>query len=117
MSDKNLSEGPAVIDQLLQPIREDLSDMKTSMSKIADAVIRLAVLEDRHINSTAVMDKMIVRMEKMEERQHAYELAKTASEARVDGAVKTLRFFWVICGTGGFIGLLKIISLFSSGAS
>lgn len=97
-------------------------DLKSSMSKVAETLAKFALLEERHQQIAATTNRILERIEKMEERQRLSEvshntlgrlfdnidkqagkieaLERTSIEdkARTDGAFKTIRVLWVLMG-------------------
>lgn len=89
-------------------MKEDMREIRGSMSKIADAVTRLAVLESENKASNR-------RMENMEERQSAIE--KESAETRLlhirltsqlDGVAWTLKILWVVIGSAAVTIVAKL---------
>jgi DNA repair ATPase RecN len=118
-------------------MKEDISDIKNSMGKIAEALTRLAVLEEKHTAVAQVTNRILERIESIERTQHDKEVSKetisrlfdsidktTAAfsshreayitdKAQADGVIKTIKALWVVVGSlvlwvGGKIIMLSI---------
>jgi len=115
-------ERDSALRQELAGLREDFSDMKGSMSKVAQALTTLAVLEERHQTVAATTNKILSRIEKIEERQinmdkrefSMIELAKKVDTAesrvklledqrnlqtgQINGASGVIKVLWAVLG-------------------
>lgn len=122
-------------DRQFETVREDISDIKGTLNKIADAVGRLAVLEDRQMNTTAVSAKMLERLERMEDRQRTAEVATSGydrmiilvegidkrvkevevaqikSDTSIKAYTRAVQIIWTILGSGLLIGGGKLLSM------
>lgn len=65
-------------------MRLDMTEVKTSINQIAAALTKLAVLEDRQSNQTALVTKTLERLETLEDKQHATELRFAAGVMSLD---------------------------------
>lgn len=103
-------------------MRDDIADIKSSMGKIAEALTRLAVLEEKHTSVAQATNKILERIERIERTQHESEISKetfsrlfTAIEtgqtqlnalqlnyatdkAKQEGVVKTIKALWFVVG-------------------
>ena len=68
------------LDRELSAMRGDIGDIKGSLSKVADALTKLAVLEERHQTVQSTTNKILSRMERMEERQQMVDKREYAME-------------------------------------
>lgn len=55
-------------------MKGDIADLKTIVTKIAEAVTKLAVLEDRQSTQNGSIQKLLDRFDTLEEKQHGVEL-------------------------------------------
>ena len=72
MADEDLTQAQLKSDVTV--MKADLSDMKASINRIADALTKLAILEDRQSAQMTLMEKTLSRLEALEDKQHATEL-------------------------------------------
>lgn len=93
-------------------IQSDITDMKSSMSKIAEALTKIAVLEEKHQTISTTMIKILDRIEVMDRRQTALELAQATQSARQDTAVKSIQVAWTILGSGLIYGIIHLFQYF-----
>lgn len=49
-------------------VREDIREMKTALSRMADAMVRLAVLEERHLTVAGALERAFSAISKLEAR-------------------------------------------------
>lgn len=96
-------------------IQADITDMKSSMSKIAEALTKIAVLEEKHQTISTTMIKILDRIEIMDRRQTALELAQATQKARQDTAVKSIQVAWTVLGSGLIYGAIHVIQLVVKG--
>jgi uncharacterized coiled-coil DUF342 family protein len=64
----------------LASVKEDMADLKASVRQIAEAVTKLAVLEDRQQHQMILVEKTLNRLGEMEDKQHAIELRLASSQ-------------------------------------
>lgn len=99
------------IEANLKSIQDDLADMKSSMSKIADALSKIAVLEERHSAMTQSLLKVSEKLSEIDKRQNALELAHVRQETTVKVSVKALQAAWGVLGAGVLYGVWQLIKL------
>lgn len=66
------TETPATKGEL-QSLRDDVSDMKDALVRLADAYTKLAILEERQANSKSANERAFELIEKLTTRVHALE--------------------------------------------
>lgn len=79
----------AAIEGQIISVKEDISDIKGSMGKVADALTVLAVLGEKHQTVAETTNRILSRIEKMEERQiimDKREFALTELTRRLDSS-------------------------------
>lgn len=129
MSDSHEAEAVIEVKADLRMIKQDMTDLKSSIQMIAQAVTKLAVLEDRQATQNTLIQRSLSRLEYVEEKQHATELRiatvslnserlgsleiSTASIlnkiAGFEGSAKTassgIKAVWALCGAAasGFL--------------
>lgn len=111
-------------------LKQDITDMKSLMSRMVEAMSRITVIEERQHTMAQSTSKAIERMETITERQHAYELANAESastvgrvsrlelafqelnvenernKARFHTVVWTVRALWAAIGSGVIGGVI-----------
>lgn len=99
----------AALEQQMDEVRSDVREMRSSMAKIAEAITRLAVLEERHLSTAARLDKIEGRLRDGETK--ASELDKTQIKyiATLDGITKTVRILWLVGGAGALAVTASLI--------
>lgn len=81
----------------LKAIKEDMADVKASLQRISEALTKLAVLEDRQSGQTTAIERLVTRIETVEQKQHGMELrfatavASAEHMARVESRVNDLQ--------------------------
>jgi hypothetical protein len=60
----------------LREMRSDISDVKRELAKVAEALVLLARLEERHAFMSAAMERSFSAVKKIEERLSVLELAQ-----------------------------------------
>lgn len=109
-----MSANDQFTDAAFQVIRNDLEDMKVSMSKMADALAKIAVLEERHQVMSSTLMRLLEKQEKIDERQNALELSQMQQATTVKVSVNALKVAWTVLGAGILAGawqLIKMIAL------
>jgi hypothetical protein len=90
----------ALFNSALGAMQSDLHDMKTSMSKMADAISKIAVLEERH---QAMHNTMLRTLDKLEEQQveiNSIKLAQAKQDTAIKVSIKAIQIAWAILGSG-----------------
>lgn len=95
----------------LQVIRTDLEDMKASMSKMADALAKIAVLEERHQTMTSTQMRILEKLEKIDERQNNLEMAQLRQATTIRVSVNALKVAWGVLGAGVLTGVWQFIKM------
>ena len=76
----------SVIDVLAEQVaglREDMGEMKLGITKMADALTKLAVVEERQAQSIAAQERAFNALERVEERQRQHEIQCRAQDKEV----------------------------------
>lgn len=116
-------------------LKQDITDMKSLMSRMVEAMSRITVIEERQHTMAQSTSKAIERMEAITERQHAYELtnAESAStagrvgrlelvfqelnvenernKARFQTVVWTVRALWAVIGSSAIGAVIWITQM------
>lgn len=118
----------------LAAMQRDISDMKSLMGRMVDALAKITVIEERQHAMAQATNKVLDRMDAIATRQHEQDLAHatTAStigkveaierafrelyvdserhKARFDTIVWTVRALWGVVGGGGLVWLIQAIA-------
>lgn len=100
-----------LIDSNFKSIQDDLADMKSSMSKMADALAKIAVLEERHTTMAQTMVRIMEKLETLDKRQYELEITQVRQETTVRVTVKAIQVAWAVIGAGVMYGLWQFIKL------
>lgn len=109
-----MSSTEQVIESSFQVIRGDLEDMKASMSKMADALSKIAVLEERHQTMATNMLRVTEKLEKIADRQSALELAHVKQDTTVKVTVKAIQVIWAVIGGGVLYGVWQFMKMIAT---
>lgn len=91
----------------LRAMREDVSEIKGAVSKVADALERLARLEERHSTVAGALERAFGAISKIEARLRELEQA---------APVQKLTSGWVTNGVWGIVGMVAMLVLKHIGA-
>lgn len=91
----------------------DLSDIKSSMGKIAEALTRLALLEERHSVVVSTTRQIEERQTRFDDRLDRIEKEQIRYEATASTAGKAIKMVWAVVGGGVIYVGAEIIKMFS----
>lgn len=83
-------------------LREDVSEIKGFMSKMSDAIERLARLEERHVNTASALERAFTTISKIDTRLAALEKAQP---------VQSMASGWIVNGAWAAVGCLALATL------
>lgn len=92
-------------------IQGDLEDMKASMSKMADALAKIAVLEERHQVMSSTLMRILEKLDKVDARQNSLEMAQMRQSTTIKVSVNALKVAWGVLGAGILAGVWQFIKL------
>lgn len=98
-------------DAAFQIIRNDLEDMKASMSKMADALAKIAVLEERHQVMSSTLMRILEKLDKVDSRQNNLEMAQMRQATTIKVSVNALKVAWTVLGAGILAGVWQFIKM------
>lgn len=96
MSDNN------EIHPALLALREDVSEIKGFMSKMSDAIERLARLEERHVNTASALERAFIAIGKIETRITTLEKAQP---------VQSMTSNWLVNGAWAAVSVLALAAM------
>ena len=100
----------------LHRMQVDMEDMKNSMSKIAEALTKIAVLEEKHQAISSAVLKALEKIESVEARQSAMEMTNIKQSTAISTAIKAVVVAWAVLGTGITALVWKVVSAFAFSA-
>ncbi|NTX17969.1 hypothetical protein [Burkholderia cepacia] len=95
--DNDVSELAALGSQI-RDVQGHVAEIKTGMGQVADAIVRLAVIEERHLATRARVEKLEDRMVDVSGRTTELEKSQIKYEARFAGATWTAKAVWALVG-------------------
>lgn len=72
-----------VLAEQVAGLREDMGEMKLGITKMADALTKLAVVEERQAQAIAAQERAFNALERVEERQRQHEIQCRAQDKEV----------------------------------
>jgi vacuolar-type H+-ATPase subunit E/Vma4 len=92
-------------------IQSDMADLKVSMGKVAEAITRLAVLEERHQAMQSAMNRVVEKLDSLDARQSAMEIAQVKQDTTLKVSMRAVQIAWVVLGSGLMYGAWQLIKL------
>lgn len=71
-----------VLDTKLTLLHEDITEIKVALGKLSDAIVKLALVEQRQTATTAALERAFTALEAVEKRVASLEL-ESANSARI----------------------------------
>ena len=103
---------PSSLEQRMDDFSSDMREMRSSMAKIADAITRLAVLDEKsHINGINI-EKIANKLERIEERVTEAEIRHVKFEAESEAGGKFKQFMLATFGGSLVIAAVEAIKFF-----
>jgi hypothetical protein len=118
----------------VESVRQELIDIKQAVSKMADALTRLALLEERYLTFHALLIKIAERQDMAEQKRHEQEVSaarisdiparvaaveaefrvlhieRQEDKAKFKTLMWTVRAFWAIAGSGIGLYALQLVA-------
>ena len=94
-----------------QSIRTDMADLKVSMGKVADAITRLAVLEERHQSMQMAMNRVVEKLDALDARQAALQIEQVKQATGLKVSMRAVQVAWAVLGSGLLYGAWQLIKL------
>lgn len=120
MNDTNHYEGfempsQTIFEKQMEELRIDMREMRTAIVKMADAMSKLAVLEERNLAQTTTIEKLTERVGKNEDKLVHVEIDQIKFQATVDGVSKTMKMMWGAFGGGVIFLGAQLVKQFAPG--
>ena len=94
----------------ISEVKEDMREIRTSMKQIADAVTRLAVLEQQNKSTDQRMEQIETRQMAVERESAETRLSMIKLTAQISGATTTIRVLWIVLGAGVIGAITKFFN-------
>jgi septation ring formation regulator EzrA len=75
----------SVFDQRMDSMADELREMRSAVSKVAEALTKLSVLEERNATTNQAIEKIAQRQDKAEEKVASLELGQVKFESNAKG--------------------------------
>lgn len=102
-----MSEMNSLANQISE-VKEDMREIRASMSKIADAVARLAVLESQNKANGQRMENLEARQTTVEKESAETRLSLIRATAQLSGAMTTIKILWAVIGSTALTIVVKL---------
>lgn len=89
-----------VIEQQLEELKSDMREMRGAITEMAKAMSKLAVLEERNLITNQAIEKLIVKVDAVEDQVTAVKLDQARFVSNIEGVSKTMKFMWGAFGGG-----------------
>lgn len=90
----------AVLEQQMDSVQRELQEVRNAMTKMAEAITKLSVLEERNLAANAAIEKLIERQDRLESKIGSIELEQVKFESTVKGVTGTMKWMWGAFGGG-----------------
>ncbi|WP_374335550.1 hypothetical protein [Methyloversatilis sp.] len=104
------------INRRLDQVSGDLSDIKSSMGKIAEALTRLALLEERHSVVVTTTNRIENHLNRFDARLDQLEKEQIRVEASTNTAIKAVKVAWATLGAGVLYAGGKVVTMVTGGS-
>lgn len=95
------------LSQQMTDVREDVREIRAGMAQVAEAITRLAVLEDRNVAATQRIAALEERQREVEKKNAETNLAHVKLLAQMEGASRTIKVMWMVVGAAAAAALTK----------
>lgn len=82
----------------IDALNDAMAGMRSVLEKVADAVVRLAVLEEKHANATSMIRRLHDRTDEFDARITKIETSSIQLNTAVATLTKVGKVFWAVCG-------------------
>jgi hypothetical protein len=90
----------AALESQITGVQEDVREIRTSMTKVADALVKLAVIEERHLTTQRRVDRLEVQLDETTKKTAELEKSNIKHEAMAEGVKRTVKVVWTLIGAG-----------------
>ena len=92
-------------ESILTRVHNDMRDMKLAMSQMAEAITRLAVLEEKHLGVVNALQRVEDQVDKLDDKVQNLSLQIAEAQGRASGAGWVIKSVWGVVGAA-VIGML-----------
>jgi predicted nuclease with TOPRIM domain len=90
----------AALESQINDVQEDVREIRTSMTKVADALVKLAVIEERHLTTQRRVDRLELQLDDAVKKTAELEKSNIKHEAMAEGVRRTVKVIWTLIGAG-----------------
>lgn len=90
----------SVFDQRMDSMADELREMRSAVAKVAEALTKLSILEERNAITNQAIEKIAHRQDKVEEKVATIELEQVKFESNAKGMATAMKFMWGAFGGG-----------------
>lgn len=90
----------AALESQITGVQDDVREIRTSMTKVADALVKLAVIEERHFTTQRRVDRLEVQLDETTKKTAELEKSNIKHEAMAEGVSRTVKVIWALLGAG-----------------
>ncbi|MFT4064260.1 hypothetical protein [Paraburkholderia sp.] len=90
----------AALESQISGVQEDVREIRTSMKTVADALVKLAVIEERHLTTQRRVDRLEINLEETVKKTAELEKSNIKHEAMAEGIKRTVKVVWGLIGAG-----------------
>jgi hypothetical protein len=98
----------AALESQITGVQDDVREIRTSMTKVADALVKLAVIEERHLTTQRRVDRLEIQLDDAVKKTAELEKANIKHEAMAEGVKRTVKVIWGLVGAGVLAVAAKI---------
>jgi hypothetical protein len=91
---------PTIFEQQMNELKTDMREVRSVLTQMANAMSKLAVLEERNIGVTAEIARANVRLSAVEVKITDIELDRAKFNGSISGATTAARVLWAVVGGG-----------------
>lgn len=92
-------------------IQGDLEDMKASMSRMADALTKIAILEEKHQVMAATMLKITEKIDSLATKHNDLFIEQVRQQTTVKVAIKAIQIAWGVIGGALLYGGWQVVKM------
>jgi uncharacterized coiled-coil DUF342 family protein len=99
------------IEASFKVIQGDLEDMKASMSRMADALTKIAILEEKHQVMAQTMLKITEKIDALTDKHNALHVEQVKQQTTLKVSMKAIQVAWGVIGSGLLYGAWQVVKL------
>lgn len=99
------------LDANFRIIQGDLEDMKASMSRMADALTKIAVLEEKHQVMAATMLKITEKIDTLSDKYGELFIEQVRQQTTVKVSLKAIQIAWGVIGSALLYGGWQVVKM------